>query len=215
MRTVDIVQVKRRVEANMQRQIAMMGIMVVLAGCGGTAEDAPSAVESNQEASEAVGNELLTAEGWGPLQIGMTREEVTAAVGDKADPEAMGGPEPEFCEEYQPSETPEGLYVMIEQGNLARITLAGDTAVRTPAGITIGDSADQVRAAYGDELQAMPHTYVGPPGEYLTAWINADVGENGTGDPNARGIRYEIGDDGLVQAIHAGGPAIQYVEGCL
>ena len=32
--------------------------------------------------------------------------------------------------------------------------------------------------------------------------------------PNARGIVYEIGSDGNVATIHAGGPAIRYVEGC-
>ena len=34
-------------------------------------------------------------------------------------------------------------------------------------------------------------------------------------DEAARGITYEIGTDGKVQSIFAGGPAIQYVEGCL
>ncbi|QLC24052.1 hypothetical protein HFP57_02720 [Parasphingopyxis algicola] len=200
----------------MRRMIAMTAAVTLLAGCGGTGEpaDAPAA-DTDEATSEAPGDGLLTAEGWGPLRIGMTRDEVTAAVGGKADPDAMGGPEPELCEEYQPADTPEGLYVMIEQGSLARITLAGDTEVRTTEGITVGDGADQVRAAYGEELRTMPHTYVEAPGEYLTAWTAGEISENGTSDENARGIRYEIGQDGIVQLIHAGGPAIQYVEGCL
>ena len=33
--------------------------------------------------------------------------------------------------------------------------------------------------------------------------------------PDSRGIRYEVGDNGKVAFIHAGGPSIQYVEGCL
>ena len=32
---------------------------------------------------------------------------------------------------------------------------------------------------------------------------------------NARGIVYEVGLEGDVSQIHAGGPSIQYVEGCL
>ncbi|MEM8695260.1 MAG: hypothetical protein AAGE05_04475 [Pseudomonadota bacterium] len=196
---------------------AMIGLMA-LAACssGGEQSDTadPEARETESVADPAA-NDMLTAEGWGPLRIGMSREEVTAAVGGKADPDAMGGPEPEFCEEYQPADTPDGLFVMIEQGTLARVTLVGDTEVRTPESITVGDSADQVRAAYGEELRTMPHTYVDAPGEYLTIWTMGDVGENGTSDENARGIRYEIGENGMVQLIHAGGPAIQYVEGCL
>lgn len=204
----------------MRRLIAMTAMAVALAGCGGAGEEAETPVQSDEvesgdATSEAPGDGLLTAEGWGPLRIGMTREEVTAAVGGKADPEAMGGPEPELCEQYQPADTPEGLYVMIEEDRLVRVTLAGDTEVRTAEGITVGDSAEQVRAAYGDSLRATPHTYVDPPGEYLTNWTTGDIGENGTSDENARGIRYEVGEDGTVQLIHAGGPAIQYVEGCL
>lgn len=199
----------------MRLVIAMTATMMLVTGCGQSSEPAEPPAEIEEETSEAPGDGLLTAEGWGPLRIGMTREEVTAAVGAKADPDAMGGPEPELCEEYQPADTPEGLYVMIEEGNLARITLAGDTEVRTAEGITVGDSADQVRAAYGDAFRARPHTYIDAPGEYLTVWSTGDVGENGTSDDNARGIRYEIGEDGMVRLIHAGGPAIQYVEGCL
>jgi hypothetical protein len=33
-------------------------------------------------------------------------------------------------------------------------------------------------------------------------------------DASARGIVYEIDGTGKVGAIHAGGPSIQYVEGC-
>ena len=199
----------------MRRVIAMTAMAMVLPSCGETTEEAEPPVANVEEASEVPGEGRLTAEGWETLRIGMTRAEVTAAVGGKADPEAMGGPEPELCEQYQPADTPEGLYVMIEEDRLVRITLGGDTEVRTAEGITVGDSADQVRAAYGDSLRATPHTYVDPPGEYLTVWTTGDVDENGTSDDDARGIRYEVGEDGIVQLIHAGGPAIQYVEGCL
>ena len=42
------------------------------------------------------------------------------------------------------------------------------------------------------------------PAEHLTAWAS----------PGQRGVRYVVGQDGRVEEIHAGGPAIQYVEGC-
>ena len=33
--------------------------------------------------------------------------------------------------------------------------------------------------------------------------------------PSDRGIRYEIDEKNVVSALHAGGPSIQSVEGCL
>lgn len=195
----------------------MTAAMILFAGCADNSAPVTDSDTGDQEqaaADEATLN-TLTPEGWGPLRIGMSLEDVTVAVGGKADPDAMGGPEPEFCEEYQPAQTPEGLYVMIEEGVLTRITLNDSSEVHTAEGLSVGDSADAVRAAYGGRLESMPHTYVTAPGEYLTVWSSGEVTDNGTSDPNARGIRYEIGEDEQVQLIHAGGPSIQYVEGCL
>ena len=73
-----------------------------------------------------------------------------------------------------------------------------------------------MRAAYGDRLHAEPHHYLELPAEYLTVWAVGDPGDEPyTEDPAARGIRYETDLDRRVETIHAGGPSIQYVEGCL
>lgn len=167
--------------------------------------------EATPPAEEAL---TLTAEGYGPLRVGMTLDEVTAAMGPDADPEAVGGPEPEYCDQFRPENAPEGVLVMIEQGVLTRISLI-EPGVTTDRGISVGDSAAAVREAYGDALEVSPHTYVDPPGEYLTWWASGAPEGEYTNDEAARGIRYEIGEDGNVQVIHGGGPAIQYVEGCL
>jgi hypothetical protein len=52
------------------------------------------------------------------------------------------------------------------------------------------------------------------PAAYLIAWNGGPRSESYVEDQAARGISYEVGSDGRVQAIHAGGPSIQYVEGC-
>lgn len=163
--------------------------------------DAGGAVEADSLA--------LTAEGWGPLRIGMTRAEMVAAAGDDANPEAVGGPDPESCDELRPRQAPEGMLVMLLRGVLARITVSEPADVRTASGISIGDPASKVREVHGDGLLATPHQYIAAPAEYLTAWKVAPPSEN------ARGIRYEIGLDGRVMHIHAGGPSIEYVEGCV
>lgn len=158
---------------------------------------------------------VLTAEGYGPLSIGMSREEAVAAIGGHANPEGSGLPEPEYCDELQPERAPPGLFAMIEQDRVTRITLAEGSQVETDAGISVGDPASAVRQAYGERIMASPHHYSDPPAEYLDFWVGGPRTEPYVEDAEARGIRYEIGPDGNVQFIHAGSPSIQYVEGCL
>lgn len=175
-----------------------------------TRQAAAPAVEVEAEAPVAT----LTAQGWGPLRIGMSLTEINAALGPDAEPDAVGEPDPEACDQFRPARAPEGLLVIVEEGRLTRVSLINQAAIETDRGIKPGDGAAAVRAAYGKNLVVSPHKYVDAPGEYLTAWAVGRPAQ-GVGDPGARGIRYEIGEDGKVAMIHAGGPSIQYVEGCL
>ena len=157
----------------------------------------------------------LSADGWGPLRIGMRIEEVVAVAGQDSDPEAMGGPEPEQCDIFRPARAPEGLRVMIEDGRLSRISISNPTNVKTDRGLGPGDAAAEVRKAYQDGIRASPHEYQEAPAEYLTFWL---IGGEQNGDvrsADARGIRYEVDQGGRVDTVHAGGTSIQYVEGCL
>lgn len=156
-------------------------------------------------------SETLTADGWGPLRIGMTRAEVVAAAGEDANPEAVGGPDPEQCDAFRPALAPTGMLVMIEQGRLTRITLTGGSEVETEEGFGVGDSASAIKTAYGARASVTPHKYVPAPAEYITVW-NTDARPPA---PDARGMVYEVGADARVTHVHAGGPSITYVEGCL
>jgi hypothetical protein len=191
---------------------------VLIAGC--TVADTASPPETNAPAeanaqpdgtssAEPDAPASLTADGWGPLRIGMTRQEVVTASGEDANPEAVGGPDPDSCDEFRPSRAPEGMLVMIEQGRLSRISLSEGSDVRTDEGFAVGDSAATIKAAYGSEAAATPHKYSPAPAEYITVW------QGGASGPDARGMVYEVGTDGRVSHIHAGGPSIKYVEGCL
>ncbi len=151
----------------------------------------------------------LTAEGWGPVRIGMSRAQIVAAAGADANPNAVGGPDPESCDHFRPKSTPEGFLVMVERDTLTRITMSRNTSVKTDAGFAVGDSAAAIERHYGTRAEVTPHKYVEAPARYITIWMR--------GRPpaaSARGIRYEIGNDGRVVHIHAGGPSIRYVEGC-
>lgn len=151
----------------------------------------------------------LTSEGWGPLRIGMTRAQVVAAAGEDANPGAVGGADPEACDQFRPRSAPQGLLVMIERDTLTRISLSRNASVKTDAGFAVGDSATAVVRHYGARAKVTPHKYQDAPAKYITVWTRG-----GPGDASARGIVYEIGGNDRIMQIHAGGPSIQYVEGC-
>lgn len=198
-----------------------------LSGCGSSPET-PKGAESDNvavantaavntagPATEATPTTepVLTANGWGPLHIGMTTAEVTAALGADDRPERAASAEPEQCDQFHPARAPKGMLVMVEQGRLTRISLIRDAMVATDKGIRLGDSAGKVEAAYGLGLLREPHAYVEMPAAYLVAWSRG--GEtNGKIAPDSRGIVYETDATGRVDSIHAGGPSIRYVEGC-
>jgi hypothetical protein len=169
----------------------------------------PSAEQPDTEPRVGDAAAVLTAHGWGALRIGMTRAEVVAAAGEDANPDAVGGADPEQCDQFRPRRAPKGLLVMMEQGRLTRISLSAPATVKTDRGFQVGDSAAAIKTAYGAAAQAGLHKYQDPPAEYITVWTTRPPA------PAARGIVYEIGGNARVMHIHAGGPSIQYVEGCL
>lgn len=144
----------------------------------------------------------LTPEGWGKARIGMSRSQVEAAIGAKLEGEAL---DDEYsCIDMKPVGANQGIWFMFEEYKLSRISIGDPSKVTTPRGIGIGASADEVRSAYRSKLQIEPHFYEGLPSEYLTYWTQ----------PKKRGVRFETDSKRRVQSIHAGGPSIEYVEGC-
>jgi hypothetical protein len=178
------------------------------------ATPAPAAPAAETPApSPAITFDVLTPDGIGPLKIGMTKDEVIAAAGDTRSPNAAGIPGG-GCTEFQPQRAPDGLWVMIEGGKLTRITIGEMSTLKTDKGLGLGDTADAVKTAYGAEAKASPHKYQDAPAEYITWWKGGPRTEPYVQDETARGLVYEIDGTGKVGAIHAGGPSIQYVEGC-
>ena len=145
----------------------------------------------------------------------MSLADVVTTYGPDSDPDVVGGPEPELCDQFRPARAPEGLLVLVEEGRLSRITAMSGSDVETDNGLRVGATAAEVRAAYGALVNAEPHEYQDPPAEYLTIWTRGGASGGEAAPPDSRGIRYEVGDNGKVAFIHAGGPSIQYVEGCL
>lgn len=145
----------------------------------------------------------LTVEGYGPIHIGMTLAEARTATSQALTAEAV---EPDACQE-QPFTTTDGdtLYLMFESDHLARITASEQgTHTRTAQNVGVGSTDAEVRTAYQNVIE-QPAKYDAAPAHDLLVWSDAN---------SQSGIRFEVGADGKVTAVHAGGPAILYVEGC-
>ncbi|GAW39699.1 hypothetical protein SH203_00075 [Brevundimonas sp. SH203] len=155
----------------------------------------------------------LTSEGLGAARIGMSKADLIAAWGERANPKSVGGAEPEVCDQFHPVRAPEGVNVMIQDGKLTRITLMRGARIKTDRGFGLGDTAMAIKQAYGGSIFVEPHKYQAAPAEDLFVWARGGS-TNYVADPSARGVRYEIGMDGKVSMIHAGDPSIQLVEGC-
>ena len=205
----------------MNRTLSVVAVSALLLAACGQPEatepaTAPAAPAVTAPAAPAPDANTLTAGGYGPLRIGMTRAEVVTALGDDSDPNAVGGAEPEVCDQWRPARAPEGLLVMIQDGVLTRISAAAPSTLKTDRGFGVGDTAAAIKAAYGPLAVAQPHKYSEPPAEDIFVWSTGGPATPGAWveDPTARGVRYEIDEAGKVKIIHVGGGAIQLVEGC-
>ncbi|HEY0101881.1 MAG TPA: hypothetical protein VGB60_00245 [Brevundimonas sp.] len=197
----------------MIRPLCLTSAVLALAACGAP-DPEPKAPEPPAAAvAPAAVSDGLTAEGWGPLRIGMSRAEIETALGADANPEAVGGGDPESCDMFRPARAPAGLMVMVERGVLTSIWLDRGATLTTDRGFGVGDEAAAVKAAYGASAQVSPHKYSPAPAEYVTVWSEAG-GPGYVQDATARGISYHVGTDGRIEHVAAGGPSIQYVEGC-
>ena len=204
----------------MIRSLLPVAAVLALAACGAPEpeEGAPPAAETpspepgqlpDMPGAPVSAANKLTAQGYGPLRIGMTVAQIEAAMGPDADPEAVGGPDPASCDMFRPERAPDGLLVMVENGVLTSVWVSRNATVETDRALNVGDTAEEVKRVYGDAAVVEPHKYVEAPAEYITVWATAD-----RQGPAARGLTYEIGADGRVESIAGGGPSIQYVEGC-
>jgi hypothetical protein len=196
----------------MIRTLLLTTAVLAVAACNAPSEPAapaePAPAPAPETPSPAPSN-VLTANGFGPLRIGMTTAEIEAALGPDSQPNAVGGADPASCDIFHPTNAPEGLLVMTNGGALASVWLTRASTVPTDRGFKIGDTAAAVKAAYGSAAVVVPHKYEDAPAEYIIVWATPDH----TG-PTARGIKYEIGQDGKVKAIAGGGSSIENVEMC-
>jgi hypothetical protein len=143
---------------------------------------------------------MLTQDGYGDLKIGMSEASAMRVLGIS---EADVG-EGAVCRVIDAQGQP-GLQAMIERGRLSRIAVSGAAAMKTDAGVAIGSSESAIYKAYPNVRSDGGFVDDGAP------WQELYVQPKGR---DGRGVRFTIDGKGKVAAMYAGGPSIEYPDGC-
>jgi hypothetical protein len=152
-------------------------------------------------ASAASAAPRLTVQGWGKLRVGM-RERDAVRLFHLRVPTNDGIDSFDCRQDEMPSQP--GLYVMAERGLVTRITIDGDSRLRTDRGLGLSSTEEEVRRTYGPRLAITTAPYMEEPAHELIFW-NAR---------HTRGVRYDTDAAGAVIAIYVGSGSIIYIEGC-
>ncbi len=162
----------------------------------------------------------LRPQGIGPIEAGMTVAEARAASGLSLTPDESFGQFGGFCYYVDLKGQPD-LAIRVhspddqpvrdpDEGVISAITIYaldpdGPSTRRTTAGIGLGASEAEVRAAHGDAIEERPHDYT-PGGAYLYV--------HPAGAPGF-GIRYVVDEHRTVTSIDVGDAGgITAPEGC-
>lgn len=161
------------------------------------ATEAPSAGASEAAPASATPAAVLGLEGLGDLKIGKPVPKGSTWA-------ERGAQTSDACRTVSSPEYP-GVYAIVEDGAVRRITLGQNSKVKLAEGIGVGATEKEVQGWFAG-FRSEPHKYESAPAKYLTA-PNARPGESA--------LRFEIKSDGRVGLIHVGEmPVLAYVEGC-
>lgn len=155
---------------------------------------APSPADGSATANPVASTgTALTIDGLDRLRIG---QQVPAQSGWE-----IGG---EGCATARSKDYP-GIYAIVEDGKVRRITIGEGSKVALAQGIGVGSEESSVKAAF-PSFRDEPHKYEAAPAKYIGS---PDV------KPGQSGWRFEINSAGKVSRVHVGQmPVLAYVEGC-
>lgn len=189
--------------------------------------DTPTPVSSNNKTTTVKKNSLeqykISANGMGPIQIGMTVAQASKAAGVELIGYGNGKPEPgSTCRYVKPKDGPPELDFMLAGDRIVRVdvrqiiyqdvngrpvqvNVAGKSRITTKEGAKIGDTEARIKALY-PKVQVTGHEYI-PKGHYLI------VKPKEPGLANYRLIFETDGD--RVTYIRSGRlPEVEWVERC-
>lgn len=212
VRTVGILS-STNVPAAMARVLLAVCAVVTLAGaCSGgdgsdrsapTSAPSTSAPSSTEPATPATTvPPQLTLHGLGPVQVGMTVAEASAALGLPLRPVTPGT---DSCTMYAPSNGLDGVSFLVTSGKVARVDVTSGS-IRTAEGLALGQTEAEAQDHYQHHLVVSDHDFL-LGGHYLTL-VPADRAD--------AGFRLVAESDGRrITAIRAGRmPEVELTEGC-
>ncbi|MDQ3385782.1 MAG: hypothetical protein M3503_07225 [Actinomycetota bacterium] len=161
---------------------------------------------SSTVAPDTLGPEdRASLEGVGPVRVGMTLEEASAAAGQGISevPGSGAGSDPAACYYAVPDTGQPKVSFMVVDGAIGRVDVDEGSTVVTVSGIGVGATEADVLATYGDRILVEPHPY-DEGGRYLRY----------VPDDPTRSLIFET-DGATVLRYRSGlsGP-VSFIEGC-
>lgn len=179
---------------------ALAGLVLLVMAC--SSESAPSDTLTLKPGTTPGASRrtiAVSAQGAGPVRVGMTVAEARQATGEATVTEDSINRE---CDYVRLSGLPEGISLMVVEGIVSRIDVRSP-GITTAEGARIGDSESRIDSLYGNSVVRQPHEYT--DGSYLIV--------PATGDTSYQ-LVFET-DGNAVTTYRAGlMPMVQWVEGC-
>ena len=172
---------------------------------GTTSPPAPSTTVPER----LTGASRLSLDGIGPVRVGMTLPEASAAAGMPIRLlEMPPGPECRYAVPDHASGTGDDLAFMVVKGRIVRIDVGimGPDRIRTVSGMGKGNTEAEVHATYPGQIRVEPHPYT-PEGRYLV-YVPSDPGHRHLS------LIFEA-VNGEVRSFRAGlAEPVSWTEGC-
>ena len=144
----------------------------------------------------------VTAQGIGPLRVGMNLGDASTALGVAL--HVPNGSDPGGCAILSWPGGPAGVRMMAEAGRIVRVDVDSST-IATAEGARVGDTEERIQSLYPGRVTVTPHKYT--DGHYLTVTPASPA-------DSAFRIVFET-LRGRVTTFRAGRrPQVEYIEGC-
>ena len=144
---------------------------------------------------------VTTIDGIAPAKIGMSVQELSAALGH---PVAPSTGEKRACRYIQSASLPVDVALMLVNDTVARVDI-DSTGAHTSEGAYVFDPESRVVQIYRGHVVVQPRKYTGPLGHYLIVTPPNDT---------TRRIVFETAGGKVVRYRVGRRPEVEWVEGC-